>query len=79
MVKVLGLVRVLGRWVVCWVVCWVAYWHKERLMWSGSLYLLSENSNILLRLCPNVDQSWIGDVSVDWYLSVMIGVVGDDQ
>ena len=34
-------------------------------MWSRSLYLLSENFNILLRLCLNVDQSWIGDVGVN--------------
>ena len=47
------------------VVCWVAYWHKERLMWSRSLYLLSRNLNILLRSCPNVGQSWIRDVGDD--------------
>ena len=34
-------------------------------MWSGSLYLSSRNSNILLRSCPEVDQNWIDNVGVD--------------
>ena len=30
-------------------------------MWSGSLYLLSRNLNILLRSCPNIECSLISD------------------
>ena len=32
------------------------------LMWSRSLCLLSRNSNILLRSCLNVGQSFVGDI-----------------
>ena len=33
-------------------------------MWNRSLYLLSRNLSILLRLCLNVDWSWISNVGV---------------
>ena len=29
-------------------------------MWRRSLYLSSDNLNILLRLCLNIDRNWIG-------------------
>ena len=39
---------------------------QNEVMWSRSSYLLSRNSNILLRLCLNGYQSWISDVGNDW-------------
>ena len=50
-----------------------------KLMWSGSLYLLNRNLNILLRSSLNIGWSWISNVGDDQCWLVMLVLTGDGQ